>query len=857
MCLVCALEARPPEVFDCADSGDGQGIGGDTIPDNTGTSFSIAPGVGVAGYINASGDEDWYRITLQEGGTYEIALGNTGSPELDSLLRLYDADGNLVATDDDDGPGLDSFIEFTSTTTGTYYVSAGGFSSNTGEYQLRVDRNGTLAELSDQLINGFWEWGGGGARQWATSDITYNLSDLTAGQANLARLAFDLWADVGNFNFREVAFGADITFQNTEEGAYSGSSRSGGFITSNVVNVDVNWQGGNTSIDSYTMQTFIHEIGHSLGLGHQGNYNYSENYSPTYGTDNMFSNDSWALSIMSYFPQSVAGEGSYRNVLTPQMADIMAIQSMYGAATVRTGDSVYGGANENIVGALGTVFDNVRSMPSFTIVDSGGVDTIDVSEFSEDQRVDLRGGELSSTAGLTNNMGIYVTTVIENVSSGSGNDTLIGNDASNRVFGGAGEDRLYGLNGNDSLYGGDGADVLFGGNGGDRLFGNDGADRLYGHRGNDLLNGQDGNDYLRGGEGNDRLLGALGDDTLLGDEGTDILFGNEGADRLYGGGDDDRLYGNDDDDSLVGGDGNDSLFGGDGADVLIGNDGHDVLYGNEGNDRLYGNEGNDLLNGQSGDDYMDGDAGDDRLLGDVGSDTLFGGLGADRLFGGDGADRLYGGDGNDRLYGGGDADSLYGNDGADHLYGNGGNDLLNGQNGNDYMDGDAGNDRLVGGLGNDVLFGGTGADALLAGDGNDRLYGNDGDDRLYGNDGDDRLYGSSGNDRLYGSAGSDDLYGGSGNDDLHGGTGGDRFVFTNAAGNDRILDFARFEAGEVIDLSRISDITSYRDMLANHLRRVDGELVITYEGVDETGAAATGTITIVDVPLLSSDDFVF
>jgi len=37
---------------------------------------------------------------------------------------------------------------------------------------------------------------------------------------------------------------------------------------------------------------------------------------------------------MSYFAQSNYG-GSYRYVITPQMADIYAIQAIYGAATTR------------------------------------------------------------------------------------------------------------------------------------------------------------------------------------------------------------------------------------------------------------------------------------------------------------------------------------------------------------------------------------------------------------------------------------------------------------------------------------------------------------------------------------------
>ena len=46
---------------------------------------------------------------------------------------------------------------------------------------------------------------------------------------------------------------------------------------------------------------------------------------------------------MSYFSQQNYSGSSYRYVVTPQMADIYAVASIYGAATTtRTGDTDYG-----------------------------------------------------------------------------------------------------------------------------------------------------------------------------------------------------------------------------------------------------------------------------------------------------------------------------------------------------------------------------------------------------------------------------------------------------------------------------------------------------------------------------------
>ena len=72
-----------------------------------------------------------------------------------------------------------------------------------------------------------------------------------------------------------------------------------------IVNVDATWLADyGTALNGYAFQTYVHEIGHALGLGHAGNYNGEANYP----YDASFANDSWAVSVMSYYDQT---ESSY------------------------------------------------------------------------------------------------------------------------------------------------------------------------------------------------------------------------------------------------------------------------------------------------------------------------------------------------------------------------------------------------------------------------------------------------------------------------------------------------------------------------------------------------------------------
>lgn len=472
-------------------------------------------------------------------------------------------------------------------------------------------------QIAYQLTHGYW---GNSARSFDTRGylpIDVDIYALPVAAQNLARKALELWSDVSGIEFRYTRSGADIEFGDSDATeAYCQNYGYGNTITYSYVNVGSEWVDYyGSGYNTYSFQTYLHEIGHALGLGHAGNYDESA----TYSEDSHYANDSWQSSIMSYFSQTqnTSIDASYAFALTPQVADIIAIRNLYGSTYggARTGNTIYGdGANS---GDMLQTISSMKAAVSFTIIDNGGSDTLNFSSSNANQKLDLREEGISNVRGYTGNMMIARGTQIENAIAGGGNDSLKGNSTDNTLDGRGGNDVLLGHGGSDRLEGGSGNDYLDVGAGDfdwQYMFGESGNDRYYVSRDNGkvLLHDTSGYDkiYFQDISYSDLNFSSRSYSGSWGDTLDLIWFvGNIGRLRIT----QDAKYINyfrfEDGMALT------SLkMLGDDYMQLVGTSAGNVLTGGDGREKIYGRDGDDDLNaGESSGSwqYLFGEGGND------------------------------------------------------------------------------------------------------------------------------------------------------------------------------------------------------------------------------------------------------
>ena len=503
--------------------------------------------------------------------------------------------------------------------------------------------------------------------------------------------------------------------------------------------------------------------------------------------------------------------------------------SIFGAATDNSGDTVFGGLGDDTINYLSSNGDSILygNLDNDVIIGSATGDTTAYGGQGDDTMIGGAGDDLFY--GNAGNDSIVAGGGEDTVFAGQGDDTVIGN--------GAGKNLIYGNLGADSIVAGTNGDTVFGGQGNDSIYAvNGGDDVLLGNLDDDLLfvGDADGEDTLTGGAGNDtfeinittsgdhritdftsaedviRLHGVTANDLAFHAQGGNIANSQARGNLLVGA-----------DIVLNGVNGSVTLAGAAGRTLTGTNlvlDAGDVFAYNVGGTAAV------LTGGVSGDVLIAGDAGDTLAGGGAGADTYIGGNGNDLFDVGANIQNInayYGGDGDDSITATVDSTVMATvlQSGVENL------DLAwSGSAGIAQIDwftsdtsvltvdaasftagqalrfqaGSAGNSvDITTGIGNDEFFLTAQADTVHAGDGNDTVDG------------------YLGNDWIDGGAGNDEITGGVGADTLTGGAGNDVFVFgvgssgSTVATVDVITDFT---AGtDDIDFTGAGAITNVYD----------------------------------------------
>ena len=527
---------------------------------NAQTAYSLSAGDTFNGVFEDKQDNDWLRVELVEGKTYEIHLAGAGDNSgADTILRVFNSAGEQVAVNDDSdfaAGQLDSRIDFTPDSSGVYYLSAGLYLGNpaqdhAGEYTLTLvdpEAGDTGGHIGDGV-------------------------DIVGGDGN-----DDLRGSAGNDNLRGGP-GNDslhgLGGQDFLTGNRGDDTLEGGDDDDLLLGDDAN------PLQRIFFQLFPGE----MPIGEPGSPGTAGRADPDVPGDTGADPGAGVAG-----GDGEPGTGDQGDIDGGDGVDDtqLPLPGLTRADVLAYLDDRLHAGNDVLRGGAGNDW----------LEGGAGNDML----FGGDDD-DLLFGDSSSSAGfgapflfvVDDGMSLDSALAMSDGREGESTfdnlllmliiDELTGGD--DMLEGGPGNDTLVGGIGNDLLRGGTGADLLDGGDGHDELSGGPGDDYLHGGGGADGLDGGSGADWLEGGAGSDALEGGDGDDILIGDNYPAFLIYEEPvpADLNEQGmaddpgeielisylpsGGDDTLSGGAGNDLLDGGYGNDELSGGPGADVFV------------------------------------------------------------------------------------------------------------------------------------------------------------------------------------------------------------------------------------------------------------------------------------------------
>ena len=837
--------------------------------------------------IHATGNNDYrmYAVTVDAAGvvgTFDIDHNLGG---LDTYVRLYDASGTLLGSSDDHAvdPGstgtTDSFLTYTFTSSGTYYVEVAKYNHvvipTTGGYDLNISLAGnSYATYGNDTLDG----GAGND----SLDGGLGTDTMTGGTGDDSYFVDDL---------------GDVAVENAGEGTDTVFSSISYSLVGEVENLTL------------TGVTNIQGLGNSLNNVMTGNavdnmlYSYDGNdtLDGRQGADTMTGatgNDTYFVDNTGDVVVENAGEGS--DTVIASISYVLGANVENLTLTGTLNRSGYGNSLGNVI--VGNSGNNaLKGYDGNDSLDGGlGADTMTGGNGDDTYFVDNSGDVVVELANQGNDtvattLGSYTLGAnVENLflqgagdSTGIGNsldNVMIGNDGNNVMDGGAGADLLYGAGGNDTYIvdsvldqvsesGGWGIDMVQSsvtftlGDGLDNLIltgaaaingtGNNLDNIIIGNGAKNILTGGDGNDYLDGGANADTMIGGIGNDTYILDNSGDVIVENasEGIDTVYAA----SSY------TLLANFENLTLTGVAGSSGY-GNAADNVIIGNSGNNSLRGYDGNDTLDGGLGADTMNGGLGDDTFIVDNAGDVVIesAGQGTDTV---KSSVTFVLGATLENL-------TLTGTDDI-NATGNSLNNVLTGNSGDNFIDGGTGADTMTGGLGDDSYFVDNAGDVvtenanegsdfvfssisytlganvenlLLLGGLNRSGYGNGLDNVIFGNGGNNALKGYAGNDTLNGGVGADTMSGGLDNDTYYVDNAGDVVVELAGQGVDSVISSLTYSLGSDVEnlyLSGADAINGTGNDLANQVSGNDGDNVLMGLGGNDVITGGLGNDTLI------------
>jgi len=484
----------------------------------------------------------------------------------------------------------------------------------------------TTDQASDQMI--------GKIHVWEGDTISYQLdtSSMTEFEQQQARKAFEEWNKLIGVNIVETTDGkANIRFQNGET-----AQNVAGYSNAVIEKADLSFwdriKGGAPNkvfvevviSDRYNEKdfeegknpysTYMHEIGHALGISHPGNYNglNADGSAATYEGEAEYKEDTDRYSIMSYFDANADDSGTNHNgkfASTPMLHDVAAAQKLYGKnETTNNGSDDYifkpSATTQATYQTIDmTTFDDVinteekwgiyvASIEKYASLSEEltGSNTIrgEVREQWNDELKalfpDLEFVDVTETAGFKSEntpdsiKTLYDTDGIDTIDASAFDSSKQGYTIETTNKDGTVDIETYGKTGpidqtislvagtyssigymtnNVSIAEGVVIENAITADGNDTITGNDVSNSIRSGGGDDIVNSGKGNDWVYAGEGNDTINGGEGDDVIHDSEGDDIVNGGNGNDTLWNGAGNDIVNTGNGSDNVIDGAGDD------------------------------------------------------------------------------------------------------------------------------------------------------------------------------------------------------------------------------------------------------------------------------------------------------------